>query len=192
MDGLVKISAERAEEICRHFEPSAAAAALLARHPATADFLVGLLAARLWQDAVRLLAFGLPRRKAVWWACLCARAALPAEPATAPRAALAAAEAWVFKPSEDSRRATEARARAAGFQVPASWAALAAFWSDGSMAAAGAPEVLPDEALTPTAVAAAVHLAAVAEPRRLDERFRRFLEWGIDIAQGGRGHKGEA
>ena len=54
-----------------------------------------LVAAGRHQDAVKLLAHALPKREAVWWACMCARAipdaALPPEDA----AAIEAAETWV-------------------------------------------------------------------------------------------------
>jgi len=95
----------------------------------------------LLSDAVRFLAHSLPKREAVWWACLCARDMLPADAAPALLAAVQAAEGWVMAPSEEKRREAMVTAEAAGFRAPASWAAVAAFWSGGSMAPPNAPVV---------------------------------------------------
>jgi hypothetical protein len=129
----------------------------------------------------------------VWWACLAARAtARPNAPASA-EAALAAAEAWVYKPTEENRRAAMALAEAAEFNGPASWAAVGAFWSAGSMAPPEAPVVPPGETLTAAAVTGAVILAAVQqEPEKAEQRYREFLEQGVDIAMGGSGRKSAA
>lgn len=165
---------------------SAAAQALLTPEATAREFLAALLAGGHYADATRFLARALPRREAVWWACLCARDTLPAPPPEPLVRALAAAEAWVFEPSEKNRRAARAEADVAKFASPASWAALAAFWSGGSLAPANLPAVMPGEALTATAVATAIMLAT-ADPREAEARYRRFLDYGIDIADGGSG-----
>ncbi len=149
-----------------------------------------LMKGGLLLDAVRFLAHSLPKREAVWWACLCARDTLLPETAPAVVAALQAAETWVMGPTEEKRREAMARAEAAGFRAPASWAAVGAFWSGGSMAPPNAPVVPPGDALTGAAVAGAILLAAVQkEPEKAPDKYRRFLESGIDIADGGNGRK---
>ncbi len=139
-------------------------------------------------EAVRLAAHALPKREAVWWACMCARA-VP-DPALAPTdlAALDAAERWVRRPDEAARRTAEAAAHKTQFRSPEAWAAMGAFWSGGSMAPEGQPVVPPAEHLTGVAVAGAVVLSAVrVRPERQEARFLRFLDAARDIAAGGAG-----
>lgn len=139
-------------------------------------------------DALRLVAHALPRREAVWWACMCARG-VP-DPAAKPEdlAALEAAERWVRRPDEANRRAAMAAAEKTGFRSSEAWAAVGAFWSGGSMAPEGQPVVPPAEHLTGVAVAGAVVLAAVRNaPQMADARYARFLVSARDIALGGAG-----
>jgi hypothetical protein len=153
----------------------------------------GLAAERLFaagrgQDAVKLIAHALPRREAVWWACMCARgvphAALPAEDA----AAIEAAEAWVRRPDEPARRAAAAAAEKTKFDSPEAWTAMGAFWSGGSMSPEGQPVVPPPDHLTGTAVTGSVMLASVRHaPEKQQERIERFLASARDIAGGGAG-----
>ena len=65
-------------------DPVVAAAALSEEAQALARpgmpvkaLLVTLLDAELWTDALRVFAYALPKREAVWWACQCARQAVP-------------------------------------------------------------------------------------------------------------------
>ncbi len=139
-------------------------------------------------EATRLLAHALPRREAVWWACMCALHTAPPDLPQPDRTAREAAEAWVRQPAEPSRRAAMTRAQEAGFGTPEAWAAVGAFWSAGSMAPVGQPEVPAPAHLAGTAVAGAVVLAGVrGDPGRREARLRRFLESGRDIAGGGAG-----
>jgi hypothetical protein len=164
------------------------ARALLGAKIAPGDFIERLCAAGLWADAVRFLAHALPKREAVWWACLAARAALGAGAPPPHAKAVEAAEAWVYQPTEEKRRAAMAAGDAAAKDSPARWAAIAAFWSGGSVTAPDAPAVPPGEQLTAMAVAGAVQIAAVQrEPARADEKYRLFIAQGLDIAQGGNG-----
>jgi hypothetical protein len=168
--------------------PEAAAAA--AGAPDAAAALLRLVEAGMMADAARFMAHALPKREAVWWACMCARATEPAPP-PADLAAVAAAEAWVRKPEEELRRDAMAKAEAAGFRSPEAWAAVGAFWSGGSMAPANQPVVPPAEHLTGVAVAGAVSLAAVRRaPEQAEATLRRFVRSGLDIAAGGSGRIG--
>jgi hypothetical protein len=147
-----------------------------------------LVAAGLHQEAVKLLAHALPKREAVWWACMCARA-VP-DPALPPpdAAAIEAAETWVRRPDEPARRAASVAADRTKFATPESWAAMGAFWSAGSMAPEGQMVVPPPDHLTATAVTGAVMLAAVRHtPEKRQERLERFVVSARDIAGGGAG-----
>jgi hypothetical protein len=181
---LKKITASSAAEICARFPLGAAAAA--AAHLPPAEFLDHLIAQRLFQDAARFLAHALPKREAVWWACVCTRQISLGD--TEATVALKAAEAWVYQPTEGNRRAAMTAAQATGFAKAASWAAVGAFWSGGSMAPPEAPAVPPGEFLTSAAVAGAVLLAAVErEPEKAEDKFRAFIAAAVDIANGGNG-----
>jgi hypothetical protein len=146
-------------------------------------------------DAVRVLAFALPKREGVWWACLAAREDIAADSQRALEAhaaCLKGAEAWVFKPVEERRLACRRAADACRPDRPAVLAALAAAFSGGSLTPQDSPPevkpVPPDDSLTPWSVANAVVLAAVrTDPARAPRRFARFLAQGRDIAQGGSG-----
>lgn len=139
-------------------------------------------------EACRLVAHALPKREAVWWCCMCARAVPDAATTPADAAALAAAEQWVRRPDEASRRAAMEAAQAAGYRSAEAWAAVGAFWSGGSMAPEGQVAVPPGDHLTGVAIAGAVVLAAVRPPaERSDARLARFLAGAREIAAGGPG-----
>ncbi len=139
-------------------------------------------------EAARLLAHALPRREAVWWACMCARHTAPADLPEADRAALEAAEQWVRRPGDEIRREAFGHAERAGFGTPEAWASVAAFWCGDSMSPLGQPKTPPPPHLAGTAVAGAVVLAAVrARPERREQRLSRFLASGQEIAGGGAG-----
>jgi len=166
------------------------AAALLKPQDSVADFLSALMAAELMTDAVGVMARALPKREAVWWACLAARTLVDAQTPPAVVAAIEAAEAWVYRPSEETRRAAMDRAQATKFDHPGVWAAVGAFWSGGSMAPPNLPAVPPAEHLTSIAVAGAVNLSAVMrQPEHAKEKLAGFLGQAIDIANGGNGRQ---
>jgi hypothetical protein len=146
-DVRVKIQANTAAEVCQHFVLGEEAGALLQEEVTPHAFLDLLIAHELFPDAARLLAYALPKREAVWWACLCVRH-VAADTPPAGLAALEAAERWVIEPHEAHRRAAMQAAEELEFQTTASWAAVAAFWSSGSMAPPEAPPVTPGEFLT--------------------------------------------
>jgi len=186
---LNKVAIAKAAMICQDIQLDEQALKRLDTNLPPVDFLKALIEQELYPDAVRFLARALPKREAVWWACLCARSVL-ADDAVRPAQikAIEIAEQWVYKPTEANRRLADAAARAAEFTGPAGWAAMAAFWSEGSMAPENLPVVPPAENLTAKAVAGAVMLAAVlTQPEKSQDKYRFFLEQGIDIANGGNG-----
>ena len=169
-------------------ELDAEGAALVAGLPDAATGVDRLAGVDRPADALRLIAHALPKREAVWLACMCARAVPDLAPTPLDDAALAAAELWVRRPDDASRRAAMAAAQASGCRGPEAWAAVAAFWSGGSMAPEGQPEVPPADNLTGVAVAGAMMLAAARHgPERGPERLQRFLVAARDIAAGGAG-----
>ncbi|MCI0458617.1 MAG: hypothetical protein L0Z62_16770 [Gemmataceae bacterium] len=182
---LTKVTVTKAAEVCKAL-PLGDKARELLRDPLTpAQYLQLLMDNQQYLDAVRFLAHALPRREAVWWACLCARSSSGPNSAPAVRAALQAAEKWVADPTEDNRRPSMAAAEAATLETPAGCAAAAAFWSGGSLAPPNLPEVPPPEGLTARGVTGAILLAAVfTEPEKAIEKQRTFLTQGIDVANG--------
>ncbi|MCW8307687.1 hypothetical protein AruPA_11605 [Acidiphilium sp. PA] len=139
-------------------------------------------------EAARCFAHALPRREAVWWACMCAQSNAPADLAEADRRAREAAETWVRTQTEASRYAAMALAEQVGFQTPEAWAAVGAFWSGPSIAPEAMPPNPPAPHLTGVAVAGAVILASVrGDPALRLMRLERYLGAARDIAQGGAG-----
>ena len=176
---------------------AAAAAGLFPIEPANKDLLaddmpvpqfVELLASHeQFLDALRLVAHALTKRSSVEWACRCVRLVTGDDLSPVEAAALIAAETWIADPSEDHRRQAGAAADAAK-QVPAGWAAMAAFWSGGSMAPPHAPVVPPGPTLTAHAASGAVMLAAVArQPEKAPEKYAKFLQIGRELMSNGAG-----
>ncbi|MBX2858328.1 MAG: hypothetical protein KTR17_06675 [Cellvibrionaceae bacterium] len=191
MTDLNKIKALTTEELIQHYEVSEEAQAhiLPENNP---QINIELLAQRgLFHDAVSLLAHGLPKREAVWWACLATRASITPETDETNMAALVAAEAWVKKPTEERRIKCRDLAQQTLFKSAPSWAATAASWSTGSLSKEGEPEVTPPEYLYAHAVAGSVSLAATgSDPEKMSDNYNLFLKQGFDLARGGNGQVG--
>jgi hypothetical protein len=165
-----------------------AAAAQLAGCVGAAEALERLAEGGFLIEATRLVAHALPRREAVWWACMCARHTAPGDLPETDLAAVDLAETWVRKQTDDVRRTAMEQAQRTGFGSPEAWAAVAAFWSGDSLTPADQAKVPPAPHLAGTAVAGAVALAAVRiDPARTDARLARFLDSAREIAQGGVG-----
>jgi hypothetical protein len=184
-NGLVKVTAKTAAEVCKHFPLGEEAKKLLRDAMTPAQFLDALIEKQQFPDAVRFLAHALPKREGVWWACLCSRSVAGSSPPPKIAAALQTAEKWVMDPSEENRRAGMPAAEAAELKTPAGCAAMAAFWSGGSLAPPNVPVVPPGEYLTAHGVAGAVMLAAVqSEPEKAPDKYRKFLAQGLEVAKG--------
>ena len=188
-ESLRKINAPRARDIYQHFELTDEVAGLDDGELAPAAFLSSLIEGEQYEDAVRFLAHAMPKREAVWWACLAARTVtLRDDAGDDQKSALKAAEAWVFEPTETNRRKAETLAEKTNFKHPSSWAAIAAFWSGASITGEDEPPVPPPSHLYAHAVTGAIMLAAALDnPDHIKPKLDAFLKQGIDIANGGNG-----
>ncbi len=182
-DGFVNITSATAKEICARFELETAARELLKDDLTPRQFLELLIEKALYLDAIRFLAFALPCREVVGWACLCVRHALGQESSKVTRAHLAA-ERWVADPNEENRRAAMAAAEAEGYKTPGACLGMAAFFSGGSISQPGQQAVPPPAHATPSMAAGAIMLAAVMEePAKADHKYKVFLQKGIALAK---------
>jgi hypothetical protein len=205
---LIKLKQVSAAELVAQVRIGDPARAVLRTQPDMSATLYFQLLCRinLLIDAIKFLAIALPAREAVWWACICVRQTLPADAAAPLKAAVQAAEAWVYRPDEERRKEALGAAKAAD-RSSAGAAAQAAAATGGTKppqaqpqpaAAPEAKEAPPEEdasipARVATNVAAAVILAALQyEPQRAEERYNQFLTAGIDIANGGNGRPKKA
>lgn len=183
---MSKVAAKKAVEVCQHCELNEPAKGLLQEHHTPAQFLQLLIDKQMYQDAVRFLAFGLPPREAVGWACLCAQKWIgTVEAKDEVRAALDAAKKWVAEPSDENRRDCMAKAQVAELGNPAGCTAAAVFFTEGSIAPPEAPEVPPPEGVVAKMVAAAIQFAALLkEPEKAAEKYQDFLSAGLRVAEG--------
>lgn len=182
-----KFTDAKAADICARVDLSPEAKAFLLPTLSPQGYLALLVEAELVGDAVRYMAFGLPIREGIWWACVNARNLVP-ELSDLDRRCLDEAAAWVYEPSEAHRRACMALAEAANFEGAAAYAALSVFWSGGSMSPEGMPDVEADPKLGPIGVGASVLLSITSgDARKLPARFEQAIARGVDIANGGNG-----
>lgn len=180
---LTKAAAQTAAEIGSRFELGEQAKSLIEGGLSPAAFLQRLIDERQFLDAVRFLAYALPKREAIWWAARCARLAAGTALPPEQQAALEVTDRWCAQPSEELRRAAMAASEKAQLKTPAGCAALAVFFSGGSLAPPNAPVVPPADDLTARTVTGAVLMAAVvSEPEKAEQKYHRFLEQGIALA----------
>lgn len=182
-----KVSAATASDVTRLVDLSADAKAFLLPELSPQGYLDLMVQAELVGDAIRFLAFALPVREAIWWACVVTNASLPSR-TDIEAACLQKAAAWVYAPNDQRRRACLAAAEAAGLEGAAAYAALAVFWSGGSLAPEGMADAPAHPSLGAIGAGASILLALTSgEPLALRDRFWVAMQRGVDIANGGNG-----
>lgn len=187
-DDYYKLTRRHPAELARQLQLDMKACALLAQDQTVAEYVLCLAQDGQFPAALSVLAHALPKREAVWWGCVALREAEPPDPGSPAEAALAAAESWVYNPGEQTRQPIGEAAAKAGLGTPTGWAAMAAFWSGGSLAPPDSPVVPPKDDLTGKAVAGAISLAAIDDdPQRAAGKSVAFIKMALDIAHGGDG-----
>ena len=177
--------AKTAAEIAGQFNLSEDARNLIQPRQASDAFLAVLIEGQFYLDALRFVAYKLPKREAVWWACLCLWQTYRTEPEKKTSDALEALVRWVQEPNEENRRAADAAGKVAGVATPEGSLAAAVFFSGGSISLPDCPEVEPAPLATAQNVASAVVVASKkTKPDRIAEHQRRFLVLAADVASG--------
>lgn len=142
-------------------------------------------------DMMRLLSQALPRREAVWWSCLAARDIVGHAAETVPKC-LETAEAWVFRPGDETRRAAFEAMKVAKPFDDTSLCAMAAVYASGSFG----PDELQDATVPPgvfgNVVLGMLLTSLGAAPAEEFDRARTLIERGLDIAAGGNGRVDKA
>ena len=173
-----------AEDYCRPLAMSDEAKQLLKPRQPPLEYFDSLVAHELHPDAIRFLAYWLPKPVAVGWGASCVASVFGTALEGKHKQALDAASAWAAEPDEARRRAAEAAAEATNYEGPASFLAAAAVWSGGSIAPAEFAEVRPAEGLTAQAIYAALLMTAPwGHPRKAPERYQAFLREGRKLAE---------
>jgi hypothetical protein len=168
------------DELKPPFKPGGAAEVHYRPELPPAAFLSALLDAKLFPEAIRLLAAVLPRRDAVVWAVACVRDGLGPTPGAKASAALASVDQWLAGPSDANARSAGSASEAAGTGTPAGCLASAVFYTGSSITPTGSAVVAPPAQLPSALVAGAVLLAAVArEPEKAVEHFASYVQRGI-------------
>ncbi len=169
-------------ELCERAKLGEDAKALLKDEYTPRQFLELLIGKELFLDAIRLLAYVLPKREAVGWGCLCVRQISGTEDASKISEAQVAVERWVSNPDEANRRAAKIAADKEGLESPSACLALAAFFSGGSIAPANLEPVAPADHLTPQFVAGTIIVSALKnQPEKAPEKYRVFLQKGMAL-----------
>jgi hypothetical protein len=133
-------------------------------------------------EAVRMVAFAMPRREGVWWAWVTAKRAAGAEAPPPIKASLESTERWIAQPTDANRRQAFELAQAADIGTAAGCAGAAAFFSGESVAPPNVPVVPPGPHDASKMIAGAVLLAVFArEPEKAPEKFLAAIQQGLDV-----------
>jgi hypothetical protein len=165
------------QQLCDRAKVGDEAKALLTGEPTTKQFLGILIENELFHDAIRLVAYLLPKREAIGWGCLCVRHILTSQQGKPLPKIHVAAERWVSAPNEEHRWAAKETADQEDPKSPSGLLAMAVFFAGPSMAPPNLPAVPPPDHATSEIVAGAVFLAGVAkEPEKAKEKYRVFMQ----------------
>lgn len=151
--------------------------------------LAELDAADAWLDMLRLLAAALPPRERVWWGCLAVEDTLP--DGGPPPATLVAAQAWVFKPGDDTRDRARTALELAEFDDTATLCATAVAMCDGKLGTGDlAAHDAPAGAASMAILGAALQSLGAVDSAGFEAQKARLIDRALDIARGGNGRLG--
>ena len=187
MASLARVKAQSAGELLQHFELSEESEEHAVLDEAPTKVISKLVETENYHDAVTMLAHALPKREAVWWACLASKRTMDSEVALNV-SAVKAAEVWVREPTEPHRQQAKKLGEKAKNKTAAGWVATAASWCTGNMVEEEDISVPPPDFLYAHAVAASITMAAVAAgPTEMADSYKLFIRQGFDLAGGGSG-----
>lgn len=181
MEDWKKVKLKQARVFADNLKLSIQALDLLERYTVTEAYIVALIKHQLWFDALSYLAYVLPVREGVWWACLAARDSLKElQKSSQDCVAIEAAEQWVYHPNLENR--TYAMKVSRLFEKP-SQVQLIVMAIDLS-GHSPSPDL---EVACSSLIAGAINISALQGNESKDDRYNCYLTQGIDIAKGGNG-----
>jgi len=176
-DEVVKTPESPLRQLCNRAKVGDEAKALLTGESSTKPFIALLVEKGLFDDAIRLVAYLLPKRESVGWGCLCVRHILASQKGKALPEVQIAAERWVSAPNEENRWAAKATADKEEDKTLSGLLAMAAFFAGPSMAPPNIQPVPPPDHVTSKIVASVVFLAGVVtEPEKAKEKYLAFMQ----------------
>lgn len=172
-----------AVSLCDAAEISPEARALLGDGVAAKEFTEQLIADGHFSDAIAFLAHALPRREAIWWAMVCARAAVGQEPEEPVHATLEIIRQWIAEPTDEHRRQAFQMGEALGYATPVGCATVAIFLSGETLGLPDTPPIPPEEYAGAKAIVGSVNLAALQRNQEDPvAAFQEFLAQGMKLA----------
>jgi hypothetical protein len=176
-DEVAKAPVSPLQQLCGRAKLGDEATTLLTDESTTKEFIGLLIEKELFRDAIRLVAYLLPKREAIGWGCLCMRHILASQTDKPLPNVQVAAERWVSAPNEENRWAAKEIADTEDPKTPSGLLAMAAFFAGPSMAPPNLQAVPPPDHATSDIVSAAVFLAGVVkEPEKSKEKYLVFMQ----------------
>jgi len=181
-DGVAKTPISPLRQLCDRAKVGDEAKNLLTDESSTKPFLSLLVEKELLRDAIRLVAFLLPKREAIGWGCLCVRHILTSQEDKPFPDVQVAAERWVSAPNEENRWAAKETADKEDPKTPSGLLAMAVFFAGPSMVPPNVQAVPPPDHVTSEMVAGAVVLAGVVkEPEKAKEKYGVFMQKALAL-----------
>lgn len=137
-------------------------------------------------DMLRLLAVVLPPRERTWWACLAGRDLIGPEPDPVPRP-LAAAEAWVYRPTEETRAAAHQAAELADSDDDTALCASIAAMADGTLGPGDLNEIAAPQGAAANMAFGLNVMALETHGPDIEASADLLIDRALDIARGGNG-----
>ncbi len=139
-----------------------------------------------WVDLMLSLATLLPGRERVWWACLAARDYVGPKSKDDPPP-LAAAETWVFEPTDENLNQVSSALDHAYVDDDTSHCAVSALYASGKLGPGDLAEY-PAPAGASEAAAFAMNMVALSElSDKFESHMQVLIDRALDIARGGNG-----
>ena len=174
---------KKAADVCTQFYLGDGAKKLLTPDLSAEEFVKLLTQKKEYVDAIRVLAYALPKQTAIKWASACAQHFAQSHGSDKSAAALEAVHKWLAEPSDENRREAKRAADEAEFTTPAGSTALAVFLSGGSAAPADKPAMEPHQTMMPSTIFGGVMLAVLSkEPEKAEEKYNAFIAEGLKLA----------
>ena len=171
---LKKMAHDKIDEIIQEIELPEECS-IDANSLADTQIISQLIQEELYDEAIKFLALGLPKREAIWWGYICSQELEKSEQ-----------QLDVQNGSEELRISAKAFADKLALYTPSSWVAMAIFWSGGSLAPKGKPPIEPEPFMSGYAVANGLILAAEKSEHPVKKK-KLFIKRGLHIAMGGNG-----